>query len=389
MADGRDTLPMRPLLLPLLVLILRIHAVACAALPDAVSAVAPQQSTASRLLAINTWPWTNATSSAFEVLEKGLTAVDAVEAGCTACELLRCDGTVGFGGSPGSDGEVTLDAMIIDGAHSDMGAVGCLRRIRSAISVARAVMEHTSQSILVGEKATAFAVMAGFPEEALESDFSDALHSSWREAKCQPNFYRAFPLSDESCPPYRLPDSNMVRGLEGGLRERETLDVRTETRQSQDGSQPSREENLRVSRDNHDTIGMIAIDKLGNLAAGTSTNGANHKVAGRVGDAAVPGAGAYVDNDVGAATGTGDGDIMMRFLPAFQAVNYMREGMPPTLACEKALVPIALKFPAFKGALVCVSKDGRHGAAAHGWVFHYSFQDPSLAEPQVVEVTPS
>ena len=92
-----------------------------------------------------------------------------------------------------------------------------------------------------------------------------------------------------------------------------------------------------------------------------------------------------MDNDVGAATGTGDGDIMMRFLPAFQAVNYMREGMPPTLACEKALVPIALKFPAFKGALVCVSKDGRHGAAAHGWVFHYSFQDPSLAEPQVVE----
>ncbi|MGB1606208.1 MAG: N(4)-(beta-N-acetylglucosaminyl)-L-asparaginase, partial [Promethearchaeia archaeon] len=284
----------------------------------------------------------------------------------------------------------TLDAMIIDGAHSDMGAVGCLRRIRSAISVARAVMEHTSQSILVGEKATAFAVMAGFPEEALESDFSDALHSSWREAKCQPNFYRAFPLSDESCPPYRLPDSNMVRGLDGGLRERETLDVRTKTRQSgKDGSQTSREENLRVSRDNHDTIGMIAIDKLGNLAAGTSTNGANHKVAGRVGDAAVPGAGAYVDNDVGAATGTGDGDIMMRFLPAFQAVNYMREGLPPTLACEKALVPIALKFPAFKGALVCVSKDGRHGAAAHGWVFHYSFQDPSLAEPQVVEVTPS
>ena len=137
----------------------------------------------SALLAINTWPWTNATATGFERLQQGLTAIDAVEAGCTACELLQCDGTVGFGGSPGSDGEVTLDAMIIDGATSDMGAVGCLRRVRSAISVARLVMEHTTHSILVGEKATEFAVMAGFAEEALETDRSDSLHSSWREAR--------------------------------------------------------------------------------------------------------------------------------------------------------------------------------------------------------------
>jgi N4-(beta-N-acetylglucosaminyl)-L-asparaginase len=118
------------------------------------------------------------------------------------------------------------------------------------------------------------------------------------------------------------------------------------------------EVNGQVSRENHDTIGMICLDKDGNLAAGTSTNGAKNKVAGRVGDAAIPGAGAYVDNDVGGAAATGDGDIMMRFLPSFQAVNYMRMGLAPRLACEKALAPIALKFPTFKGSLVCASKNG-------------------------------
>mmetsp|Transcript_31481 Transcript_31481/g.50881 ORF Transcript_31481/g.50881 Transcript_31481/m.50881 type:complete len:104 (-) Transcript_31481:142-453(-) len=81
-----------------------------------------------------------------------------------------------------------------------------------------------------------------------------------------------------------------------------------------------------------------------------------------------------------------DGDIMMRFLPAFQAVNYMRQGLSPTLACEKALVPIALKFPSFKGGLVCMSKNGEHGAASHGWLFHYAFQDSSVTSPQVVAV---
>jgi hypothetical protein len=167
----------------------------CAGLVRAAPKVAP-------VLAINTWPWTNATASAFETLAQGRTAVDAVEAGCSACERLQCDGTVGFGGSPGSDGEVTLDAMIMDGATSDLGAVGCLRRVKSAIAVARAVMVHTSHSLLVGEKATAFAAMAGFAEEGLESDRSAALHSSWLDNSCQPNFFRNFPGSNETCPPY-------------------------------------------------------------------------------------------------------------------------------------------------------------------------------------------
>lgn len=278
----------------------------------------------------------------------------------------------------------------------DMGAVGCLRRVRSAISVARAVMEHTSQSLLVGEKATAFATMAGFAEEGLETDRSDEIHTAWRANKCQPNYFRDFPASNTSCPPYRLPRAEesgaagfqSIVGSTHSTKSRGRRDANPgnsiKTRRGTGG-----DVNNEISRQNHDTIGMVALDKFGNLAAGTSTNGASHKVAGRVGDAAVPGAGCYVDNEVGAAASTGDGDIMMRFLPSFQAVNYMRAGLSPSAACEKALAPIAAKFPSFQGGLICVTKDGRHGAAAHGWLFHYSFQDPSLPSPRVVTVPPA
>lgn len=282
--------------------------------------------------------------------------------------------------------------MIIDGASMDMGAVGCLRRVRSAISVARAVMEHTSQSILVGEKATAFATMAGFAEEGLETDRSNQLHTAWLSNNCQPNYFRDFPGGNASCPPYHLPGAAVeaeVQRKSGGhtqrARRRAGVGPRGITEMQR---RREREVNKEISRENHDTIGMITLDKWSNLAAGTSTNGASHKVAGRVGDAAIPGAGAYVDNDVGAAAATGDGDIMMRFLPSFQAVNYMREGLSPTAACEKALSPVADKFPSFQGGLICVAKDGRHGAAARGWLFHYSFQDPSLSSPRVVAVPP-
>lgn len=74
--------------------------------------------------------------------------------------------------------------------------------------------------------------------------------------------------------------------------------------------------------DNHDTIGVIAIDKQGKIAAGTSTNGAINKIPGRIGDSPIAGAGAYADQEVGAAAGTGQGDVMMRFLPSYVSFQY-------------------------------------------------------------------
>lgn len=113
---------------------------------------------------VNTWGgvFTNATRAAFDVLGKNGTAIDAVVAGCSMCEVIGCDTTVGAGGSPDELGETSLDAMVQDGTTFDMGAVGDLRRVREAIQVARAVMQYTKHTLLVGDQATEFAVMMGF-----------------------------------------------------------------------------------------------------------------------------------------------------------------------------------------------------------------------------------
>lgn len=103
-------------------------------------------------LIINTWAFVNATRVAWYTLNsQGATVLDAIERGCQQCEAEQCDGTVGYGGSPDENGETTLDAMIMCGTTMNVGAVGCLRRIKNAISVARYVLERTHHTLLVGE----------------------------------------------------------------------------------------------------------------------------------------------------------------------------------------------------------------------------------------------
>lgn len=161
--------------------------------------------------------------------------------------------------------------------------------------------------MLAGEGATAFARMVGMEEDDLSTDASRSSHQSWESAHCQPNYYRGFDGAGDSCPPYPAPrtedspaqgeESASTRALEGNARyEWQSVD-------------PAR---LHISEANHDTIGMVIIDGRGDVACGTTTNGAANKVAGRVGDSPVAGAGCYVDNDVGGAAATGDGDVMMR-----------------------------------------------------------------------------
>jgi len=137
----------------------------------------------------------------------------------------------------------------------------------------------------------------------------------------------------------------------------------------------TRENNLKhnFGSGHHDTIGMIVIDGRKNIVAGTSTNGARHKIPGRVGDSPIPGSGAYADNTVGAASATGDGDIMMRFLPALLAVEFLRQNMTPHDAGESALRRIVPYYPDFVGAVIVANADGDYGAACHGMTdFPYS-----------------
>uniref|UniRef100_A0A8C0MW39 N(4)-(Beta-N-acetylglucosaminyl)-L-asparaginase n=1 Tax=Canis lupus familiaris TaxID=9615 RepID=A0A8C0MW39_CANLF len=288
-------------------------------------------------LVLNTWPFRNATEAAWRTLASGGGPLDAVEQGCATCEREQCDGTVGFGGSPDELGETTLDAMIMDGTTMNVGAVGDLRRIKNAIGVARKVLEHTAHTLLVGESATKFAKSMGFISEDLSTSASRALHSDWLARNCQPNYWRnVVPDASKYCGPYKPP---------GFLK--------------QEGSTYKETGN----NYGHDTIGMVVVHKMGHTAAGTSTNGLKFKIHGRVGDSPVPGAGAYADDTAGAAAATGDGDILMRFLPSYQAVEYMRQGEDPTVACQKVISRIQKYFPNFFGAVICANVTGSYGAA--------------------------
>ena len=127
-----------------------------------------------------------------------------------------------------------------------------------------------------------------------------------------------------------------------------------------------------VDKSNHDTVGIVVGTSSGRFACGTSTNGANHKVAGRLGDSPIVGAGCYVSDDVGGAAATGDGDIMLRFLPSYAAWNFMRLGFSPQQACEMALSAIPKYYPTFQGGIVCLNNTGGHGAASYNMEFSYS-----------------
>ena len=339
------------------------RALLIAALPASLAATTPGLP-----FVINTWsgPFTAATDAAYDALSanRSASALDAVEIGCSTCERNQCDGTVSWGGSPDESCETTLDAMIMDGATMDVGAVAGMRRVRDAIAVARRVLELTEHTMLAGDLATEFAVQNGFEEADLTSAESREKCDAWKRESCQPNFRRnVTPDPSASCGPYEpVPDEQVLLG-DRGLRPRS-------------------------SRASHDTISLLAIDCAGAMAAGTSTNGASHKVPGRVGDGPIAGSGSYVDGEVGACGATGDGDVMMRFLPCYQAIENLRQGMDPVEAAKDAVRRIVRRYPEAMTGIIVVDREGNHGGAATGWEFTYAFRGGGMSETEVVTVQP-
>lgn len=331
-------------------------------------------------LVINTWGFSNATESAWEALQShggGNSYIEALVEGCSRCERDQCDGTVGFGGSPNENGETTLDAMIFDGVNMNMGAVAAMRRIKDAIAVASYVLTHTMHSLLVGEEATKFAKQMNFSEEDLSTEQSRSMWQQWRyENSCQPNYWlNVEPDSQKQCGPYKPLPPNSIHY----------------------NHHVSPVSHSRVIEGNHDTIGMIVVDREGNIAAGTSTNGMKWKVPGRVGDSALPGAGAYADQKGGgAAVATGDGDILMRFLPSMLAVERIRQhAATAPEAARYAINRIREYYPAFFGAVVVVSTGAggtgnyTYGAACNGipgGVFPFSVRHSTMEAAEVQTV---
>lgn len=320
-------------------------------------------------IVINTWPVTNSTKAAWSTLLNNGSAVDAVVSGCSQCEAEQCRGTVGPNGSPDEEGETTLDAMIMDGSTMDVGAVGCLRRVKTAIAVARAVMDHTDHTLMVGDLATKFAFAMGFSETNLTGNRSLSKWKAWLAKHCQPNFRQdVTPDPRQSCGPYTPKTQTMGDPEE----------------QDSPGNDIQSASAHNIGEDNHDTIGMIVIDQSGRISAGTSTNGLTYKIPGRVGDSPIMGAGSYAMNGAGGAAATGNGDVMMRFLPSFNAVSQMQAGADPTTALQKAMAPIIKFYPSFHGAMIAVNMDGKYGAVCHGYTnWTFCVADDSSSEVQL------
>lgn len=322
-------------------------------------------------LVVSTWPFIEAVRAAWRAVDAGSTAVDAVVEGCSTCEQLRCDGTVGPGGSPDENGETTMDALVMDGVTMEVGAVAAMRYVKDAIKAARLVMQHTEHTLLVGEKASEFAISMGLPGPTnLSSSESIEKWTKWKYSSCQPNF-RKNVLPANNCGPYR--PTNYVK-------------LSDETCSSTYENQILRLPH--VGLHSHDTISMAVIDRMGHIAVGTSTNGATFKIPGRVGDGPIAGSSAYAIDEIGACCATGDGDVMMRFLPCYQVVESMRLGMEPKIAAKDAIARITKKFPDFVGAVVALNKMGEHAGACHGWTFKYSVRSPAMKDVKVFTVLP-
>lgn len=269
-------------------------------------------------LVISTWPNVGANTAAWSVLSRNGSALDAVEQGAHVPEADATDTSVGYGGLPDRDGNVTLDACIMDN-DGNCGSVAFVQGFMHPISIARMVMEKTPHVMLVGKGAEQFALDNGFKKENLLTPEAEKVWKKW---------------------------------------------------QTENSYKPK----------NHDTIGILALDAQGKLGGACTTSGMAFKMHGRVGDSPIIGAGLFVDGEIGAATATGVGEEMIRIAGSHTIVELMRQGRTPQQACEEAIARVIKKNGEARAkelsvAFLAMSKDGHVGAYSTIDEFEYTISN--------------
>jgi N4-(beta-N-acetylglucosaminyl)-L-asparaginase len=277
--------------------------------------------TNTRPIVISTWDHGLAANvGAWGVLSKGGRSLDAVEQGVKITESDPNVTTVGIGSAPDREGRVTLDACIMN-EYGDCGSVAAIEDIVNPISVARMVMEKTPHVMLVGEGARQFAINNGFKKENLLTEKAEQAWKEW--------------LKTSQYKPI-------------------------------------------INIENHDTIGMLAMDKQGNISGACTTSGLSYKMRGRVGDSPIIGAGLYVDNEVGGACATGLGETVIRQCGSFLVVELMRQGMDPTSACKEAVRRIMKhekNIQDLQVGFLAINKQGVIGSYAIHAGFNFALHD--------------
>lgn len=271
---------------------------------------APGSTAADFPVVVSTWePGKIANEEAYRQLAAGKSALDAAESAAMLVEDDPAVTSVGYGGLPNRDGQVELDAAVMDGATLEVGAVAGLREIRRAASVARRVMERTPHAMLVGEGAQRFALSEGFVRENL---LTEEAQRRWNEARSKGE----------------------------------------------------------LTPTGHDTFGIVVRTVQGAMAAVCTTSGMAWKMPGRVGDSPLIGAGIYCDQEAGGAVATGVGEEVIRVCGSYQIVEFMRQGLDPSVAIRRVLQRIARRAkhdPPFVG-FVAMRSDGvvGHGSTRSG-----------------------
>lgn len=273
--------------------------------------------------AISTWPFSlQAVEKAAQILSAGGKAIDAAEQGIWTVESDERVDSVGRGGWLNAEGELELDAAVMDGDTLRTGAVAAVKGFEHPVSIARAVMEKSIHNILVGTGAEEFADSIGICRASRERLVLPAAEKLYRQ--------------------------NMEK---------------------------RREEQ---EKKGHDTIGLIVRDSHGSIVVADSTSGASMKLPGRVGDTPIIGSGFYAVSSIGAAAATGLGEDIMRTCCSFRAVSYLQEGLSPQQAAEKTVLS-ATRAILERGhwcdciALICMNDRGEVGAACNHQGFVYTY----------------
>jgi beta-aspartyl-peptidase (threonine type) len=276
-----------------------------------------------------------------EILARGGAAIDAVEA---AVALLEDDPTfdAGRGSFLTADGRVQLDALLMDGGRMKAGGVACVERLRNPIHAARLVLEKSPHVYFVGEGAERFAQAHGM--ELIDN--SELVLDRERERLIQAQARHSAGLADQTF---------------SGLQD----DKDPETAAPSDQGTPpfySRAEGRPPSAKDHDTVGAVALDARGNLAAATSTGGTLNKTPGRVGDSSLIGCGCYADNLAAAVSLTGWGEPIMKLVLGKWATDRVAAGSAPEIAAREAISYLYNRLGGH-GGIILLGPDGRFGLA--------------------------
>ena len=256
---------------------------------------------------ISTWKTTEANLKAGLLLDKGIDGLTAAVEGVAVEEENPKNTTVGFGGAPDRTGKVTLDACVMNHL-GDCGAVVAVENIVNVARLAKDVMEKTPHVMLAGKGAHDFAISEGYKQTDLLTEKSKEDWKKW--------------LESEQYKPI-------------------------------------------INIENHDTIGMLCLDKNNNISGACTTSGLAYKMRGRVGDSPIIGSGLFIDNKIGGAVATGLGEEVVKTVGSFLVVELMRQGKSPQEACEtavKRIVSSNSQENKFQVAYIAMNKNGEVGS---------------------------